>query len=87
MSSLAKKNEEQQLALSLARDSLREAESRLKASEGQKAVAANKLKKALEEKQLSEQENAVLRERIKELEGSLEISDDGAKRNLLRSRA
>ena len=83
ISSMAKKHEEQRLALNLARDAAREAESRLKASEGQKAVAANKLRQALEEKQRSELENAALVARVKELEASLEISDDGARRNLL----
>ena len=52
------------MALNLARDSLREAEGKVKAAEGGKAVARNKLKQAIDE-------NTALKERVKELEDCL----------------
>ena len=64
ISNLAQKNKEQRMALNLARDSLREAEGKVKAAEGGKAVARNKLKQAIDE-------NTALKERVKELEDCL----------------
>lgn len=78
MMELAHKNEKQRIALQLAKDSLKEAENKLKASEGSKTVAIKKMSEAIEEKDLIIRENSGLKDRIKELESSMEISDSNA---------